>query len=294
MTDESKSVVSASGHAQVVTVQSDSSTAIPFGIKLNGSNYTIWSQLMELHATGQEKIGYLTGDTPQPAKSDPNFPKWQKEDAIVKGWLVKTMEPNLLGLFLGLPTAAAVWKGVTQMYYDGADESQLYELRCKATRIKQGGHPVPVYFAELQTIWQELDKRCPISMACPVDIKARQDEIVKDRIYDFLAGLDDVFDKVRSDFLRLKPLPGLEDSFAYVRREAQRQNIMLGSGSADGLPSVAMVSKAPSPPIPRLPRFSDVENKDALQCTFCNGTRHTADTCFKKNGYPDWYLERRR
>ncbi|KAH7859149.1 hypothetical protein Vadar_032225 [Vaccinium darrowii] len=107
------------------------------------------------------------------------------------------------------------------MYYDGAGDSQLYELRCKATRIKQGGRLIPIYFTELKAIWQELDKRRPISMACPVDIKARQDEIMKDRIYDFLVGLDDVFDKVRSDFLRLKPLPGLEDSFAYIRREAQ-------------------------------------------------------------------------
>ncbi|KAG5553672.1 hypothetical protein RHGRI_011535 [Rhododendron griersonianum] len=145
----------------------------------------------------------------------------------------------------------------------------------------KGGRPVPVYFVELQTIWQELDKRRSISMVCPGDIKARQDEIVKDRIYDFLAGLDNVFDKVLSDFLQLKPLPGLEDSFACVRREAQRQYIMLGSSSAGGLPSmamifkalsppillpsVAMVSKAPSSPIPRLPRFSYVENKDALQ-----------------------------
>ncbi|KAH7857617.1 hypothetical protein Vadar_014606 [Vaccinium darrowii] len=78
-----------------------------------------------------------------------------------------------------------------KMYYDGAGDSQLYELRCKATRIKQGGRLIPIYFAELKAIWQELDKRRPISMACPVDIKARQDEIMKDRIYDFLAGLDD-------------------------------------------------------------------------------------------------------
>ncbi|KAH7865608.1 hypothetical protein Vadar_008867 [Vaccinium darrowii] len=289
---DSKSLVNSNSNTQLVTVQSDFSTAIPFGFKLNGSNYTIWSQMMELHATGQEKMGHLTGDTPQPAESDPGFQKWQRENAVVKGWLVKTMEPDLLGLFLGLPTAAAVWGGVSQMYYDGADDSQLYELRCKATRIKQGGRLVPVYFAELKAIWQELDKRHPISMACPIDIKARQDEIMKDRIYDFLAGLDDVFDKVRSYFLRLKPLPGLEDSFAYIRREAQRQNIMLGSGSAGGLPSVAMVSKALSPPISRPPRFTDVENKDALRCTFCNGARHTANTCFKKNGFPDWYLER--
>ncbi|KAH7856919.1 hypothetical protein Vadar_006921 [Vaccinium darrowii] len=91
------------------------------------------------------------------------------------------------------------------MYYDGADDSQLYELRCKATHIKQGGRLVPVYFAELKAIWQELDKRCPISMACPVDIKACQDEIMKDRIYDFLAGLDDVFDKLKGERTTRRP-----------------------------------------------------------------------------------------
>lgn len=279
----------------VVTIQSDSS-AIPFGIKLNGSNYTIWSQMMELHAAGQGKFGYLTGETPRVDQSDPGYAKWRKEDAIVKGWLVKTMEPDLLGLFLGLPTAAEVWEGVSQMYYDGSDESQIYELRCKATRIKQSARLIPLYFAELKTIWQELDKRRPIKMTCATDIKARRDEVVKDRIYDFLAGLDDGFDndKVRSDFLRIKPLPGLEESFAYIRREAQRQTIMLSSAGAIGTPSVAMVSKSPGIPTSHTPRFSDVENKDDLHCVFCNGTRHTADNCFKKHGFPDWYLERRK
>jgi hypothetical protein len=72
---------------------------------------------------------------------------------------------------------------------------------------------------------------------------------MKDRIYDFLAGLDDVFDMVHSDFLRTKPLPlpGLDEAFGYIRRETQCQIIMLGGSSLSGAlvdPAVAMISKA--------------------------------------------------
>ncbi|KAM2988613.1 hypothetical protein FF2_002687 [Malus domestica] len=49
----------------------------------------------------------------------------------------------------------------------------------------------------------------------------------KDLIYDFLAGLGDVFDKVRSDILQIKPLPELAKCFNFVHREAQRQATML-------------------------------------------------------------------
>lgn len=47
------------------------------------------------------------------------------------------------------------------MFYDGEDEAQYYELCCKATRIRQNGHPVNLYFAELKSIWLEMDERQP-------------------------------------------------------------------------------------------------------------------------------------
>ena len=108
---------------------------------------------------------------------------------------------------------------------------------------------IPIYFAELKHLWQELDQRRPIKTVCAQDIKIRQEEIMKDRIYDFLAGLDDVFDMVHSDFLRTKPLPlpGLDEAFGYIRRETQCQIIMLGGSSLSGAlvdPAVAMISKA--------------------------------------------------
>jgi len=120
------------------------------------------------------------------------------------------MEPHLIGLFIDLSSANKIWDSVTQTFYDGADESQFYELRCKAMRTKQCGRPVSLYYAELDSVWQEIDKRRPIKLICAADLRTRQEEIQKDWIYDFLAGLDEVFDSVRSDLLWKKSVPSIE------------------------------------------------------------------------------------
>ncbi|CAL8114323.1 unnamed protein product [Prunus armeniaca] len=109
------------------------------------------------------------------------------------------------------------WGSAAQMYYDASDESQIYELQCKATCITQGGRNIASYFAELKSVWLKLDRRCPINMKYPDDVKIQHAEIQKDCIYDFLIGLDDEFDKIRGYLLRLRPLPKLKELFAFIR-----------------------------------------------------------------------------
>ncbi|XP_021802654.1 uncharacterized protein LOC110746726 [Prunus avium] len=83
-----------SSSTPIVTVHTKSSTNLPMGFKLNGSNYEIWASMIELHATTQGKLGYLTGDTDAPDSQDPKYGKWKIADAIVKSWMLQTMEPN--------------------------------------------------------------------------------------------------------------------------------------------------------------------------------------------------------
>lgn len=118
---------------------------------------------------------------------------------------MKTMEQHLLGLFIELPTAHDIWESVTQIFNDEADKSRYYELRSMATRTRKNGHPVNIYFAELKNVWQEMDKQRPNKMVCATDLKSREDDLQKDMVYDFLTGLDDSFDAVRSTLLRKKP-----------------------------------------------------------------------------------------
>ncbi|VFQ87026.1 unnamed protein product [Cuscuta campestris] len=36
------------------------------------------------------------------------------------------------------------------------------------------------------------------------------------------------------------------------------------------------------------------EDKSKLKCTYCGGTKHTAEGCFKRIGYPDWWPDSRK
>ncbi|BFG25420.1 hypothetical protein CerSpe_116940 [Prunus speciosa] len=91
----------------IVTVHNDTSPA-SLTIQLNGKNYSTWSKMMLFHVSGKEKKGYLIGKVAQVEKDAPGFDSWCIEDSIVKGWLIKTMKPDLVKLFLDLPTAKDV------------------------------------------------------------------------------------------------------------------------------------------------------------------------------------------
>ncbi|KAB2617626.1 hypothetical protein D8674_013495 [Pyrus ussuriensis x Pyrus communis] len=221
-----------------IVIQSDAST-VPNTVKLNGSNYPLWSKVLEMHIAGRGRKGFVTGSIKEPAEASAEYKTWETGNAIVKGWLINSMEPTIM------------------------------------------------------------DQRRPIRMVCAVDLKTLREEVQIDRVYAFLAGLDDVFDKVRSDILRTQPLPSVEEVFSVVRREAQRHATMMGgSNNQGGLPSMAMISRPTG--INRSSNSSNQslnsrpfnrENKDDLKCTLCGQTRHTEDTCFTKHGVPDWFPE---
>ena len=48
---------------QVSTSTTENSTA-PISIKLDGSNYTLWSQVVKMYISGKDKLGYINNDCP--------------------------------------------------------------------------------------------------------------------------------------------------------------------------------------------------------------------------------------
>lgn len=76
------------------------STGGSIGIKLNGSNYALWSQVVEMYISGKDKLGYINGELAPPPTTDPSYRKWRTENAIVKGWLINSMEPPLIRNFI--------------------------------------------------------------------------------------------------------------------------------------------------------------------------------------------------
>ena len=46
---------------------------VPIGIKLDGSNYALWSQVVEMFISKRDKLGYINDDLPQPDPTNPFF-----------------------------------------------------------------------------------------------------------------------------------------------------------------------------------------------------------------------------
>ena len=78
-------------------------------------------------------------------------------------------------------------------------------------------------------------------MRCDHDIQNHNSLLQEDRVYKFLDGLDDRLDKIRADVLRSQPFLTVEQAYAEVRREEQRQLVMLTKD--ENVSSMVMVSK---------------------------------------------------
>ena len=92
----------------IVNIQNDN-FALPARVILNQTNYALWSQLMEIRIATRGKLGYLTGSIVMPTESAPNFDVWTTENLRVKGWLIDSMSPELMGRFIRLRTAKEIW-----------------------------------------------------------------------------------------------------------------------------------------------------------------------------------------
>jgi hypothetical protein len=127
------------------------------------------------------------------------------------------MDPSLVVNFICFPTAKQVWDSAATTYFDGTDTSQVYDLCCRVTRMKQAGGSIEKYYNNLKGLWREIDFRRPNLMDCAVDIQKYNLILQEDRVYTFLNGLDDRLDKTMSDVLQLKPFPTVEQAYAHVR-----------------------------------------------------------------------------
>jgi len=262
-----------------VQTSPNDSPMVPSNIRLDGSNYGLWSQVVEIYISGKDKLGYINGDYPQPPETNPFFCKWRTENAMVKGWLINFMDQSLVVNFIRYPTAKQVWDSAATTYFDGTDTSQVYELRCRVSQLKQASGSIEKYYNKLQGLWREIDFHRPNPMECTTDIQRYNSILQEERMYMFLDELDDRLDHVRSDVLRMKPFPSIEQAYAHIRREDLRQSVMVSGAEAVTSGAVmAIKGVRSSQPLISLKPGSSSRFKghyDGNKCTHCGSTKHT-------------------
>lgn len=113
---------------------------------------------------------------------------------MVMSWLWNSMVPEISDTCMFLPTAKEIWEAVEKTYSKVGDAAQIYEIKTKIAATKQGGRSVTEYANLLKILWQEMDYYQCFQMKCSTDAALMKRFVEKERIYEFLAGLNGVFD----------------------------------------------------------------------------------------------------
>jgi len=123
---------------------------------------------------------------------------------------------------------------VRQTYSKVKDAALIYEIKTKLSMNKQGNMMVIEYYNTMKSFWLELDYYQDFKMQCSNDAVILKNYVERERIFEFLAGLNIKFDQIRVQILGKESLPSLNEVFLVIRAEEGRRTVMLEVLNTEG------------------------------------------------------------
>ncbi|XP_054794910.1 uncharacterized protein LOC129300368 [Prosopis cineraria] len=187
-------------------------------------------------------------------------------------------------------TAREIWLDLGERFGKGS-APRAFEL-CRAIVLsrQENKQSVPTYYTKLKSLWDELMTIMPWPRCscgnCKCGIEKQIMEMKeREQLYEFLMGLDDSFNIVKTQILSIKPLPRLGQAYHLVVEDEQQRQI-----SAITKPSpeaVAFLTQAMQNGKDGMDRRES--KKERPKCAHCQKLGHTEDRCYDLMGYlPDW------
>ncbi|KAJ4712334.1 hypothetical protein OWV82_014593 [Melia azedarach] len=142
-----------------------------------------------------------------------------------------------------------------------------------------------------------------LHLRCSEDTTLLKNFIEKERIFEFLAGLNIEFDQVRVQVLRKEELPSLNETISIIRAKERRRGAMIEPQNIDGSAMLTNGANIRGAKLNqqtnnesrkgKLSKMSNGDSRDNLWCTFYKKPRHTRERCWKFHGKPstsskDW------
>ncbi|KAL0451877.1 UNVERIFIED_CONTAM: hypothetical protein Slati_1165800 [Sesamum latifolium] len=177
---------------------------------------------------GKDRLGFIDGSCGRPTEGSVELRQWKITDSLVRTWILSTMNKDIVNAFLYASSARSLWAELEARYGE-SDGPLAYKIRREISSITQGNLSVITYYTNLKQYWDELVCLKPPAMCscgqCICDSnKAKQKEIEEDHLMQFLMGLSEPYDNIRSQILVLDPLPSVNKAYSMILRvERQRR-----------------------------------------------------------------------
>lgn len=249
---------------------------------LRGPNYDEWATNIRLALKARKKFGFADGSLPQPLEDSPDYEDWSANNALVVSWMKLTVDENLSSSMSHIDDAQELWTHI-QKRFGVKNGQRVQRLKTELATCRQKGLAIDAYYGKLTQLWRSLaDYQKAKTME---EVRKEREE---DKLHQFLMGLDETeYGAVKSALLSRVPLPSLEEAYNTLTQDEESKS--LGRMNTEKLEGVSFAVQT----TPR-PRSVQQNRGHGTVCTECGKSGHSAENCFRRIGYPDWWEERSR
>ncbi|XP_025888339.2 uncharacterized protein [Solanum lycopersicum] len=303
---------------------SDVPGAVQIGIQFTGmENYTLWSRAMQLNLLTKNELGFIDGSIQRDGfTTEIEKKQWDRCNAMVLSWIMSNVSKDLVSGILFRSNAAQVWLDL-QERFDKVNMSRIFHLHKAIVTHTQGISPVSVYYSKLKDLWDEFYSIVP-PPSCKCDkSKDYSDSMDRQKLLQFLMGLNESYAQARSQILMLNPPPSVNQCYAMIVQDKSQRELS-GEYSGGGItdPTALLTNKSGSYQFGgsgsrgkggrsygssrqqrgggsycdhyEMRGHTREDCNKLKHCTHCNIQGHTKDICFQLIGYPsDWKGKKR-
>ncbi|KAM2555190.1 hypothetical protein TB2_019236 [Malus domestica] len=242
---------------------------------LQGDNYNTWSRAMRISLSAKNKLGLVDGTVDPPVKTDKQFALWQRCNDMVLAWILNSVHEDIASSVSYYTSATDVWADLRDRFSQGND-SRVYQIKREIVEHRQEQQSISAYYTKLKALWDELTSyHEPPTCTCG-GLKKINERDEKEKVMQFLMGLNESYAAVRGQILLMQPLPDTRKAYSLVLQQEKQVEVSLTRNS-NNLHAMNVTSHR-EPAAQRGNSF--------LKCSYCDQKYHTVDRCLYLYGFP--------
>ncbi|XP_015170070.1 uncharacterized protein [Solanum tuberosum] len=248
-------------------------------------NYTGWSNSMKVALLAKNKIGFIDGKCRRDHYKGDLIHEWDRCNAFVLSWITNSVSKELANGLMFSYNAHNVWKDL-QERFDKRNLTRINQIHREISTICQGTFTVSEYYSKLRNLWDEYVSLVPLP-ACECDkYRVYAEHMERQKLMQFLMGLNNSFAQSRSQILMIVPSPSLNQAYNMIMQDESQKiqsslisNCVLPLQKLDVNDSTVLASI----------HNNKFNQNTGLYCDHCHLRNHTRANCYRLIGYPQNY-----
>nr|GEZ19724.1 hypothetical protein [Tanacetum cinerariifolium] len=220
---------------------------------LTDRNYNDWARKMTNFLFAKNKTDFVDGTLKKPETSTSEYKSWMRCDAMIKGWLTTTMEKDIRDSVEYANTSSEIW-----LLWD--ESHSIISFPCCSCN------------------------KCTCELGKKITA-----HLEKQKLYEFLMGLDSDFNVIRTQVLATKPVPTIGTAYHMVAEDERQRAISLENQAVPEPAAFKAFQRRDNNFRSSKEKYmakQEKENKQNDECTFCKKIDHKRKRVFQTSWLP--------